>query len=91
MPETPRSKGGPAWSLTVAKARFSAVFQLAFEGTPQRIVRNGHESVVVVRSDLYEQQIKPPDTLLEFFAKSPHPDVELDIERNRETWREVDA
>ena len=73
------------WTLTDAKARFSAVVQRALDGTPQRIIRNGREAVIVVAETAYEAS-RPKKSLVELFAPLQGTNVELGArgERNRE-------
>lgn len=58
------------WKLQDAKARFSEVCRLAAEKGPQRITRQGKESMVVIAEKEYDKlagRVKPK-TLWEVFA-----------------------
>jgi len=58
-----------SWTLTAAKARFSAVVQLALDGAPQRVVRNGREAVIVIAESQYEAATHRATSLVELFAR----------------------
>lgn len=64
------------WTLTDAKARFSAVVQRALDGMPQRVVRNGREAVIVVAESAYHAASRPRKSLVELFASIRGVDLE---------------
>jgi len=33
---------------------------------------------------------KPKETLIEFFKQAPHPEIKLDLQRDRDLGREID-
>jgi prevent-host-death family protein len=81
-----------SWQVQTAKARFSEVFRLARTKGPQRITRQGRESVVMVAEETWEQlaaKSRQPRSLVQFFRESPLAGVELDLERSRDTGREI--
>jgi len=65
-----------SWTLTEAKAKLSRVVQGALDGTPQRIVRNGREAVIVVEATAYEAAVRPKRSLIDLFA--PLQGIELE-------------
>jgi prevent-host-death family protein len=69
-----------AWKLQDAKAR---------SGRPQRISRRGKDAVILVRIEEYEAATEPEESLAAFFARSPHRDVELHLERSEDTSRDI--
>jgi len=75
------------WTLTDAKARFSAVVQLALEGAPQRVLRNGREAVIVVAESAFDAATRPKRSLVELFAALQG--SEIDIESRQERDREA--
>jgi prevent-host-death family protein len=82
-----------AWQVQTAKARFSEVFRLARTEGPQRITRQGKEGVVMISEEQYERltiKSRRPKSLVQFFRDSPLVGVELDLERDRDTGREVE-
>jgi prevent-host-death family protein len=84
---------GDSWQLQTAKARFSEVFQRARTKGPQRITRQGKEGVVMISDEQYERLVgkaHQPKSLVQFFRESPFVGVELDLEREKDTGRDID-
>jgi prevent-host-death family protein len=83
--------GTRTWSVSEAKAKLSDVIDAALKGEPQFITRRGAEAVVVIPADEYRTKVqRSGDTLVEFFARSPHRDVEIAPERNRDVGRDIE-
>ena len=59
------------WSVAQAKAKFSEVIEKAKSEGPQTITRNGRRAAVLVAAEEWERKMKPKESLVEFFAKSP--------------------
>ena len=78
------------WQLQEAKNRLSEVVEEALQKGPQVITRRGEETAVVLSIKDYQKLVKPKDSLVEFFRKSPLHGVKLDLERNKEPARDVD-
>lgn len=95
---TTATKQGPnpavdSWQVQTAKARFSEVFRLARTKGPQRITRQGREGVVMLAEEAYEQlaaRSRQPKSLVRFFRESPLMGADLDLERSRDTGREIE-
>ena len=81
---------GKTWPLQDAKNRLSEVVDKALTEGPQVISRRGKEAVVVLAADEYARLTRPPTSLLEFFENSPLYGAGLELERERDTGREVD-
>ena len=82
-----------SWQIQTAKARFSEVFRRARAEGPQRITRQGKDGVVMVAEEQYEQLVgrsHQPKSLVQFFRNSPLVGVELDLERDRDTGRDIE-
>jgi len=79
-----------SWQLHQAKNRFSEVVDRAVQEGPQVITRRGTEAVVVLSVKDYRRLRKPETSLLEFLQTSPLVGAELDLDRSRDTGREVD-
>lgn len=81
-----------AWALQDAKNRFSAVVEQALATGPQWVTRHGKEAVVVVAATEFRRLNRPREQggLVAFFRQSPLHGVKLDLQRSRETGREVD-
>tara|TARA_R110001592_G_scaffold50524_11_gene156126 strand:- start:148 stop:393 length:246 start_codon:yes stop_codon:yes gene_type:complete len=75
------------WQLQEAKNRFSEVVDRALKEGPQEVSRHGKKAVVVVSCEDYERLQRGPDSLVEFFRKSPLRGLEL--ERPRDLPRDV--
>jgi antitoxin Phd len=77
------------WQLQDAKARFSEVVKSAATEGPQEITVRGKPAAVVLSKDEYQRLIGQKPTLADFLRQSPLHGMELDIERDRSTDREV--
>lgn len=71
------------WTVAEAKAKFSAVIDLAQSQGPQTITRNGRNAVVVVAALEWERKTKRSGSLAQFFATSPLRGSKLKIRRSR--------
>lgn len=78
------------WKLQDAKNRFSEVVNEALKSGPQIVTRRGIETAVVLSVEEYRRLARPEVALAEFLRSSPLRDVELDLERDRDTGREVE-
>jgi antitoxin Phd len=86
-------RGGQAWQVQTAKARFSEVFRLARTEGPQRITRQGKEGVVMISDEQYDRltvKSRQPKSIVQFFRESPLVGVELDLEREKDTGRDIE-
>jgi prevent-host-death family protein len=81
------------WKLEDAKNGFSEVVRRALAHQPQRVTRGGRDAVVVISADDYARLTASTD-LVEFLQRSPLAealrDGELDLERPRESDRDLD-
>jgi antitoxin Phd len=81
------------WQLQAAKARFSELFRKARTEGPQWVTRQGKEAVVVLPAEEFERlsaRAKQPESLVEFFARSPLAKANLKLEREPDFGRELD-
>ncbi len=78
------------WQLQEVKNRLSEVVDKALRQGPQVITRRGAETAVLLSIDDYRKLRRPETDLVGFFQASPLADVDLDLERPRDTGREVD-
>jgi antitoxin Phd len=84
---------GESWQLQTAKARFSELFRRARTEGPQRITRQGKEGVVMISDEQFQQlsgRSHQPKSLVQFFRESPLMGVELDLEREKDTGRDIE-
>ncbi len=78
------------WQLQEAKNKLSKVVHEAQVSGPQIITVRGEEAAVVISAQTYRQLTRQDDTLVSFLQNSPWADVELDLERSKDTGRSVD-
>jgi prevent-host-death family protein len=77
---------GGTWTLAVAKARLSEVVDRA---SPQTITRNGKPSAVIVSAEEWARKTLRKGTLAEFLLASPLRGADIELERQRDTPRDV--
>jgi antitoxin Phd len=90
-----KTPGSPAqdWQIQTAKARFSEVFRRARTDGPQRITRQGKEGVVMISDEQYERLMvksRQPKSIVQFFRESPLAGLDLDLERDKDTGRDIE-
>lgn len=81
------------WQVQTAKAKFSEVFRLARTTGPQHITRQGREGVVMLAEEEYDRlttRAKQPKSIVQFFRESPLVGVNIDLERDRDTGRDIE-
>ena len=92
--EKKRLRSKSEWQLQTAKARLSELVRKALADGPQRITRNGRDTVVVVAADEFDRltrRSKQPESLVEFFRKSPLVGSGINLEREDDFGRDVDV
>ncbi len=75
------------WQLQEAKNRFSQVVEQALEQGPQIITRHGVEAVIVLSFQEYRRMLLRQSKFSDFFHKSPLAGQDLDLRRDRGSWR----
>jgi antitoxin Phd len=81
------------WQIQTAKARFSEVFRRARTDGPQRITKQGKEGVVMISDEQYERLMvkgRQPKSIVQFFRESPLADLDIDLERDKDTGRDIE-
>lgn len=82
------------WTLQDAKNRFSELVRRVLSDGPQMVTRGrageGQDSVVVVSMSEYQRLLGRAGSLLAFLQRSPLADVELDLDRPRDTGRAIE-
>jgi|SRR5664280_758662 len=81
------------WQLQAAKAQFSEVFRRARSEGPQWVTRQGKEAVVILPAEEFERlkaRSRQPQSLVEFFARSPLAKAAINFEREPDYGRAVD-
>jgi len=80
----------PAWPLQEAKNKLSQVVDEAVTHGPQVISRRGVDTVVVLGMEDYRKLAGRDESLAQFFRRSPLRGVKLDLDRDKDTGREVE-
>lgn len=78
------------WKLQDAKNHFSEVVECAMNEGPQEVTKRGEHAVVILSFAMYQDLIKPKKDLVSFFRDSPLCGVDLDLERQKDTPREIE-
>jgi prevent-host-death family protein len=93
-----RRSGGKSWGAAEAKSHFSEVLDLALNVGPQRITRHGRQVAVLVSHEEFERRGRRqagtasadarPETLADFFRRSPLWRSGLDLTRPKVVLRD---
>jgi prevent-host-death family protein len=79
------------WQLQEAKNKLSEVLDRAETEGPQTITRRGTAAAVVLSMKEYRKLIRSDAAdLVRFFQKSPLRGQSLDLERSKDTGRDID-
>lgn len=91
MPKLATRAAPPAsWKLEDAKARFSEVVRRAHDEGPQAVTVRGRRAVVILDAEAYDSLVQPEvETDIVTFLESVYVPG-LDLERPRDTGRDVD-
>ena len=76
------------WQLQEAKSKFSRVVDRAMHGILQVVTKHGVEAVVVLSYEEYQKLLIPQKGIVDFFRESPLVGAELDLERDKNDWRD---
>ena len=77
------------WQLQEAKARFSELVRRAAAEGPQEITVHGEPAAVLVSRAEFDRMRHPAASFVDFMRASPLVGVELDLERDRSSDRQV--
>jgi prevent-host-death family protein len=77
------------WTVAQAKAKLSEILDQALAQGPQTITRSGRITAVLVSAEEWERKTRRTGNLAEFFAASPLPGSDLEVERLRDDPRET--
>ena len=78
-----------SWQLQEAKSRLSELIDKAVTTGPQMITKRGVETVVVLSVGEYRKLGKPKKHVVDVVLGSPLRGVDLELERNQDTGREI--
>lgn len=77
------------WQLQDAKAHLSELVKKASSGIPQEITLRGKPVVVVLSTQQYEKPKQPRQKLVNFLRQSPLIGIDIDIERDKASMRDI--
>lgn len=77
------------WQFQEAKAKLSEVLNKVDQSGSQVIVRN-KKHFVIFNEDFYKNYVGAHRSILDVFLKCPHPEIELDLIRSKETLRDIE-
>lgn len=77
------------WQMQEAKQHFSEVVRLAWKEGPQEITYRGEENAWILSARDYHKLIKKRENVVEFFQNSPCKDIDLKIERRKDSPRDI--
>ena len=81
----------PSWQLQTAKAQFSRVVKCAVESGPQLVTKAGKPAVYIVSAKLFETEMsRNGHDRKSILLASPHLDMTLDLDRDRDEGRKVE-
>lgn len=78
-----------SWQIQQAKQRLSEVIRHAKVDGPQRLTDRGEPSAWILSDEDYKELIKPKESIVSFFQRSPHRNIELKIERRKDLPRDI--
>jgi hypothetical protein len=78
------------WKLEEAKKSFDSIIEEALAHHAQIIELKNQQQVVIISLEDYKQNLKPKNTLVDFFKESPLYDLPLDLERDKDTGRTIE-
>ena len=76
------------WNIQTAKNKFSELINCAMTGKPQMITKNGKPAVYIISIEDYEAMTKKKD-VKELLMTSPHKDLDIKLQRQIDTGREI--
>lgn len=78
------------WQLQDAKAHLSELVKNASSGKPQEITLRGKPAVVVLSIQQYEKLKQPKQKLVNFLRQSPLVGIDINIERDKTSMRDIE-
>ena len=78
------------WTPEEAKNSFDSLMVEALAHHAQIIELKNQQKVIVLSLEDYKKNLKPKNTLVDFFKKSPLYDLPLALERDKDTGRTID-
>lgn len=78
------------WQLQDAKAHLSELVKKASSGAPQEITLRGKPAVVVLSTQQYEKLKQPKQKLVSFLRQSPLMNIDIELNRDKSSMRDID-
>ncbi len=78
------------WTSDEAKNSFDSLMEEALAHHAQIIELKNQQKVIVLSLEDYKNHLKPKNTLVNFFKKSPLYGLPLDLERDKDTGRTIE-
>jgi antitoxin Phd len=79
-----------SWQIQQAKQSLSEVIRRARTEGPQKITYRGQPSAWVISDEEYGKLVGQRESIVEFFQRSPHREIELKIERRKDLPRSIE-
>ncbi len=86
--EKPNPENG-VWQFQEAKAKLSEVLNKVESSGKQMIIRN-RKHFVILNEEAYNEYLGSKRSVMDVFLRSPHPEIELDLTRSKETLRDLE-
>ena len=77
------------WTPEEAKNSFDSLMEEALAHHAQIIELKNQQKVIVPSLEDYKKNLKPKNTLVDFFKKSPLYDLPLDLDRDKDIGRTI--
>jgi hypothetical protein len=78
-----------AWQFQEAKAKLSEVLNIVDKEGSQVIIRN-KKFFIIMNEEAYNNYKGSRRSIMDVFLRCPHPDIELDLTRSKETLRDLE-
>ena len=78
------------WTPEDAKNSFDSLMEEVLAHHAQIIELKNQQKIIVISLEDYKKIMKPKNTLVDFFKKSPLYDLPLDLERDKDTGRTIE-
>ena len=78
------------WKLEDAKNSFDNLIQEALAHHAQIIELQNNQQIVIISLEDYKKNLKPKNSLVDFFKQSPLYNLPLDLERDKDIGRDVE-
>ena len=79
-----------SWQIQQAKQKLSEVIRLATAEGPQKITYINEPCAWIISNEEYKRLTQARESLVDFFQRSPHRDIDLQLERRKDLPREIE-